>query len=69
MANNLNLFYPNPSGNPSIDGLISQGQLPFSAGRPEIPKSPFFVMLQVVPDPGRSLCDFCSWRSPSVFAH
>jgi len=34
MANNLNLFYPNPSGNPSIDGLISQGQLPFSAEYP-----------------------------------
>jgi hypothetical protein len=34
MANNLSLFYPPLSGNPSIDGLISQGQLPFSAEYP-----------------------------------
>src|ERR1700688_4849143 len=26
-------------------------------------------MLQVVPEPGRPLCGFCSWLSLSVFAH
>src|ERR1700730_12932920 len=26
-------------------------------------------MLQVVPEPGRPLCGFCSWLSLSAFAH
>jgi hypothetical protein len=34
MANNISAFYPTLSGNPSIDGLISQCQLPFSAEYP-----------------------------------